>query len=560
MGGVNQAAVERANTAMALCGEQKFAEAIALFPDEPEEPVLRPTAELVALAEAQAGLDRVDEANWNYAQAVSQLPDNVNIALRYSWFLVKQGRYDDAAEVLAPHQDLLDGRVTNTLYEIFDKLGRFEDARRMRERIFQEEEFPTDPASTATLCQLLSELNASKLLHTDPYLWLLERISTAATNGQLTAPRAILFAYEGYVRRHDAANAVKLAGHAIESGNWVGGLLDRAEGQIPDDQIAQILRQAQTTLKQRSNASADDWLAIASAHHERYAKGIDSIQAEADFHAAMLEAKSSITSLDERSNYLALCKAAGITPAAIVLPDETSVDGPDASVVWTSLADDPHATWNGVQSDQAIVIFGQLALERWPIIDVIATALAERGIMAVQVRDPQRQIFANGFGLNFPHRQKSSDALRQSIADKGVSQVATIGLSAGGYGAQLYGMTLDAAGALCFSPPSRLPDLNDAMEPRGRALMNRVHRIGPPEFPDLLPLLEQNPRFIVHAHYPSAAELDRIQAERLSGLRNVKLKPVNTSTHMIWDHWTIADWCDVIDQFFSDLKWERGDA
>ena len=112
-------------------------------------------------------------------------------------------------------------------------------------------------------------------------------------------------------------------------------------------------------------------------------------------------------------------------------------------------------------------------------------------------------------------------------------QMVTIGTSAGGYAALLFGALAECE-AHAFVPQTFIaPDLRK--EHRDRRWEAELKTLGArldPRYVDLLPTLAAGAA-PAHLYYGSGNRLDRIHAERLDGLQQVMLHPFDTDQHNV---------------------------
>jgi hypothetical protein len=132
--------------------------------------------------------------------------------------------------------------------------------------------------------------------------------------------------------------------------------------------------------------------------------------------------------------------------------------------------------------------------------------------------------------------------LRSLIQEQSPSRVVMCGNSMGGYAALLLGVLLDVDVVQAFSPQtfiSRSQRLGH-LDFRWLRQMRKVHNsaTAQKEYFDLkraLPLVEGG-KTELHVHYSTAGRLDKLHAERLGGLQNVRLHPYTEGGHRLIRH------------------------
>jgi len=169
-----------------------------------------------------------------------------------------------------------------------------------------------------------------------------------------------------------------------------------------------------------------------------------------------------------------------------------------------------------VDSDILMIVFagirGEVGIPSYDFLSISAAQSVKR----LFLRDHRRSWYQLGVQGLAGSAQELADALREMIAQTGVERVATIGNSAGGYAALLFGGLLRADAALAFSArtffgwPRRLRhgDL------RYRRDAVRLRLRGQPErrFRDLrnVPVAARS-----QIHYSTADRLDTLHARRM---------------------------------------------
>lgn len=125
-----------------------------------------------------------------------------------------------------------------------------------------------------------------------------------------------------------------------------------------------------------------------------------------------------------------------------------------------------------------------------------------------------------------------------AVVGAGSARVVTSGNSAGGFGAILYGTLIGADVVHAFSPQTVLTRSARAawLDLRWLRQMHAVHRLDgvPPAQLDLRAFLTGRERVPqIHLHYCDAHRLDRLHAERLGEVSNVRLHPHPEGGHRL---------------------------
>lgn len=141
-----------------------------------------------------------------------------------------------------------------------------------------------------------------------------------------------------------------------------------------------------------------------------------------------------------------------------------------------------------------------------------------------------------GFPTLGPDRASAVVAFRRMIRDVDARRVYTLGVSLGGYAALYYGLELGAAAVLSLAGASDYtPEFIGSLKLVSPAWLE--FRNGAPDYVQLLPrALEtapQPPRVLMA--YGARHFHDRRQAERIAGLPNVELVPVDCAKHNVLD-------------------------
>jgi hypothetical protein len=152
------------------------------------------------------------------------------------------------------------------------------------------------------------------------------------------------------------------------------------------------------------------------------------------------------------------------------------------------------------------------------------------GVKAAFVRDPHRCWYQRGIESTPSGVDNACARLAQLIADAGVERTVTVGSSAGGYAALLFGHLLEVDEVLAFAPQTFLdPALRHRHgEDRHLWAYKPLLESGAldPRYADLRPVLAQgegNRRTSFHIHYARITPLDRAHASHLGDLDRVTL-------------------------------------
>lgn len=166
-----------------------------------------------------------------------------------------------------------------------------------------------------------------------------------------------------------------------------------------------------------------------------------------------------------------------------------------------------------------------------------ARLLDRLSVRQVLLRDPHRLWYYRGV----PGLGASIEAVHEFLAQLKAGlrprRIVTLGTSAGGYAAILFGLLLQADEVLAFAPQTRLTEPGDSRTPeRIEALHALVGRSAPPlELSALWPRgQERAPR--VRIYYSEDEPLDVLHARRLEPLTGVQLQPVRCEGHRIIPH------------------------
>jgi hypothetical protein len=127
--------------------------------------------------------------------------------------------------------------------------------------------------------------------------------------------------------------------------------------------------------------------------------------------------------------------------------------------------------------------------------------------------------------------RESDDALRTMLRQLGAERVFTIGYSGGGFHAIRCALSLNADGAVAFSPFTTFLERDYIHDGRGQSIVRRARRLAPEELIDLIPLLKQHePTLKLVSFYGGAMQQDVWHSQRLNGLKGACTIPINGET------------------------------
>lgn len=154
----------------------------------------------------------------------------------------------------------------------------------------------------------------------------------------------------------------------------------------------------------------------------------------------------------------------------------------------------------------------------------------------VYIKDLRNLGGACGFPALGPDRASAFAGLRRAICEVGGKRIYTLGVSLGGYPALYYGLGLDTAAVLIVSGTTDLTaDFVDSLGPLAQSELE-IRAVAPDyaaNLRDSYVSAARRPRVLIaySAHYPK----DRAQAERMAGLPDVELVPVDCGEHNVVD-------------------------
>lgn len=148
---------------------------------------------------------------------------------------------------------------------------------------------------------------------------------------------------------------------------------------------------------------------------------------------------------------------------------------------------------------------------------------AKLGVSVLTIHDHRRFAGLGGFGRYFQDRPAAERALRALVSQLGYVQFVTSGSSLAGASALLYAARLQATGVLLFGGLTHLPGVDEIAANYGMLILHRLRNELAIDFDDALPLLDAhpNPDMVVHQHYGMQSALDNAQALHIAHLPNV---------------------------------------
>lgn len=163
-----------------------------------------------------------------------------------------------------------------------------------------------------------------------------------------------------------------------------------------------------------------------------------------------------------------------------------------------------------------------------------ARSLDALGLRQVLVRDPYRLWYHRGVPGVGNDIGEVRECLAQIVAAVRPRRTVTLGTSAGGYAAILFGLLLDADEVLAFAPQTRLTWRADSRTPRR---IEKLHALAPPGAAslDLRAMVEARaaPPPRIRIYHSADDALDVRHARHLEGLANVELHPLRLDGHRI---------------------------
>ncbi len=204
--------------------------------------------------------------------------------------------------------------------------------------------------------------------------------------------------------------------------------------------------------------------------------------------------------------------------------------------------EDPHAPLSldlGHDSPTLLVAFGGMAGQLGMPPFEFFKATGEIPVKRLFVRDLHQAWYHRGIPGHGSTLETAAASLGELIAGQDVERLVVAGNSAGGYAALVFGTLLGADAALCFAPQStlELDALAEMDDHRWDDQLLALVRAGELDsrWTDLRGALPQARRAgtTYEVFYDEALRVDRLHAERLSGLDGVALHPREGGAHSV---------------------------
>jgi hypothetical protein len=182
-------------------------------------------------------------------------------------------------------------------------------------------------------------------------------------------------------------------------------------------------------------------------------------------------------------------------------------------------------------SPALLIAFGALPAKMGdvPLFEFSRSA-SSLGVKAAFVRDPHRSWYLRGIESIPSGVDNACARLAQLIADAGVERTVTVGSSAGGYAALLFGHLLEVDEALAFAPQTFLDPALRHRHGENRHLWAYKPLLESgsldPRYADLRSVLahgQGNGKTSFHIHYAHGMPLDTTHASHLADLDRVTL-------------------------------------
>ena len=207
------------------------------------------------------------------------------------------------------------------------------------------------------------------------------------------------------------------------------------------------------------------------------------------------------------------------------------------------------------ESRAAVLVFGGLNEMMGASLPKFDKTLRAYGVSTLYVTDPRRMLMLTGIP-SFGSHEHTIAGLAALLDTWGVDRIYCMGLSAGGYGAILYGLDLGARRVLTMAAPTTLTGPVVEADGRGRVIVNRIQSEVSGEL-DLRKRLEsaRKPPPIIN-YYGLDSPPDIRHALHLQGLANVSLRAVDG----VVGHNVLAalrargEASAVLDEFLADAR------
>lgn len=146
----------------------------------------------------------------------------------------------------------------------------------------------------------------------------------------------------------------------------------------------------------------------------------------------------------------------------------------------------------------------------------------------IYVRDIYKSWYIKGINASASSIERAANIINNEIGKK---RFITVGSSAGGYGAILFGIMLNAEYVIAFSPQISVPLFLENTEPEKNPIyMKYCNNDGISKYLNLKDIIRQSDTEIF-VFYPAQSERDIKQIEILKGMNNVNIIGVHEKQH-----------------------------
>lgn len=185
-----------------------------------------------------------------------------------------------------------------------------------------------------------------------------------------------------------------------------------------------------------------------------------------------------------------------------------------------------------------LFVFGAMAIGDWAPFQLVETT-TKLNADRIFLRDLNRAWYQLGLA---PYTRAVTDTaalLGELIAERAPNRIVTVGISAGGFAAMLYGHLLGADEAHAFSPRTYI-DVDNRLKHDDFFMDDRLPEIyesaeAQPQYFDLLPLLsnEPNKKTKFYIHYAEERRLDLAHVAHLADAPQVELLKYDRGGHRL---------------------------
>jgi hypothetical protein len=478
---------DKLQVALKLIETKRFRKAEALLRTVFCDPESRGPRIGVLLAKTLLGLGKRDEAEAVLGEAMKDWPQAPGPRLQYAKLCAARGTFNEAATALeGVPVDRLPPKAHLLLARTNLKLGRVAHAARMLQRVEPPWPGPVQALALAVAVELV--------LH-----------SGSASVQDFLAVARRSWAHSEQFDRQLAGRFKKTASERWLDGNHTQAL-----------ELLKVVASVPSFLNAEPEAAL--YLAEILIGQEDYSGAVEALD-----HFKNTDDEE----FGKKREWLMLLCRSGVSKPEVspekgmevlTAPAEQLLDG---SVLHYRFGSDRCVVWfTGVILSNAVL---QLA-KALPV-------LQARGVSVLTVMDKRRFMSLSGVGPFFPSRAETREALQGELAARGYLRIATVGTSAAGVSALLYGSEMAADGILGFSAVTRLPE--EGRDTNPVALKHRARLIGKIE---VIPsnsreLVAQNSNTSVVLDYPELSAFDVEQASALADLPNVTLWPEPYNHH-----------------------------